>query len=75
MNSILAQGKVRIFWEGHNILRILLLSYVVPVKSKVKISQTSSESMNFNGRYYSSNKIRETQNEHLFTICQDLKGL
>ena len=27
-------GKVHIFWEGHKIL-----SYVVPVKSKVKISQ------------------------------------
>ena len=46
--------KVHIFWEGHNILQIfnfnLLLSYVVPVKSKVKISQNLvafSECINF----------------------------
>ena len=41
------------FWEGHKICKIftLLLSYVVPVKSKVKISQNFvafSEYMNFN---------------------------
>ena len=43
--------KVHIFWEGHKILQNLhLLSYVVPVKSKLKISQNfvaSSEYMNF----------------------------
>ena len=43
--------KVQTFWEGHKILRNLhLLSYVVPVKSKVEISQnfvTFSEYMNF----------------------------
>ena len=44
--------KVHIFWEGHKICEIftLLLSYVVPVKSKVKISQNFvafSEYMNF----------------------------
>ena len=41
--------KVHIFWEGHKIFT-LLLSYVVPVKSKVKISQNFvafSEYMNF----------------------------
>ena len=35
-------SKVHIFWEGHKILRnlhITNLSYVVPVKSKVEISQ------------------------------------
>ena len=40
------RGKVYMFWEGHKIL----LSYVVPVKSKVKISQNFvafSEYMNF----------------------------
>ena len=34
--------KVHIFWEGHKFLRNLhltFLSYVVPVKSKVEISQ------------------------------------
>ena len=47
--------KVHIFWEGHKILQIcktstLLLAYVVPVKSKVEISQNFaavSEYMNF----------------------------
>jgi hypothetical protein len=44
--------KVNIFWEGHQILRNLhlTLSYVVPVKSKMKISQNYvafSEYMNF----------------------------
>ena len=43
--------KVHIFREGHKILRNLhLLSYVVPVKSKVKISQNVvalSEYINF----------------------------
>ena len=43
--------KVHIFWEGHKILqKTLLLSYVVPVKSKVKILQnfvTFSKYMNF----------------------------
>ena len=44
--------KVHIFWEGHKILQIfpLLLSYVVPVKNKGKISQNFvafSEYMNF----------------------------
>ena len=41
--------KAHIFWEGHKIFT-LLLSYVVPVKSKVKISQNFvafSEYMNF----------------------------
>ena len=41
--------KVQIFWEGHKI-STLLLSYVVPVKSKVEISQNFvafSEYMNF----------------------------
>ena len=41
--------KVHIFWEGHKIFT-LLLSYVVPVKSKVKISKNFvafSEYMNF----------------------------
>ena len=33
-----------IFWEGHKILRILF--YVVPVKSKVKISQNHVASQN-----------------------------
>ena len=46
------KSKVHIFWEGHKICEIftLLLSYVVPVKSKMKISQNFvafSESMNF----------------------------
>ena len=45
--------KVRIFWEGHKSLRNLhfTLSYIVPVKSKVKILQNFaafSERMNFN---------------------------
>ena len=44
--------KVHIFWEGHKILRNLHLTFVlvVPVKSKVKISQNFvafSEYMNF----------------------------
>ena len=44
--------KVHIFWEGHNIFEIftLLLSYVLPVKCKVKILQNFvalSEYMNF----------------------------
>ena len=47
--------KVHIFWEGHTILRNLhLLSYVVPVESKVKISQNFvafSEYMNFKKSY------------------------
>ena len=46
-------GLMLKFWEGHKISRNLhlLLSYVVPVKSKVKISQNFvafSEYMNFN---------------------------
>ena len=44
--------KVHIFWDGHKILQNLhLTSYVVPVKSKVKISQNFvafSKYMNFN---------------------------
>jgi hypothetical protein len=44
--------KVHIFWEGKILCEIftLLLSYVVPVKSEVKISQNFvafSEYMNF----------------------------
>ena len=42
--------KVHIFWERHKILQNLHLTYVVPVKSKVKISQNfvvCSEYMNF----------------------------
>ena len=41
--------KVHIFWEGHKI-SIVDLSYVVPVKSMVEISQhfvAFSEYMNF----------------------------
>ena len=46
-------GKVHIFWEGHKFCEIftLLLSYVVPVKIKLVISQNFvafSEYMNFN---------------------------
>ena len=45
-------SKVHIFWEGHKIFEIftLVLSYVAPVKIKMKISQNfvaSSEFMNF----------------------------
>ena len=54
--NIFRLRKVHIFWEGHKILQIstLLLSYVVPVKSKVEISQNCvafSEYMNFNVIY------------------------
>ena len=38
---MLSGDKVHKFWEGHKIFQIsaLLLSYVVPVKSKVEILQ------------------------------------
>ena len=41
LTKIIQEFKVHIFWEGHKICVIftLLLSYVVPVKSKMKISQ------------------------------------
>ena len=50
--SFLGPGKVHIFWEGHKICEIstIDLSYVVPVKSTVEISQNFvafSEYMNF----------------------------
>jgi hypothetical protein len=50
------EGKVHIFWEGYKILRNLhlTLSYVVPVKSKVEISQNFvafSEYMNFSNKF------------------------
>ena len=38
MKNYVAIFKVHIFWKGHKIFT-LLLSYVQPVKSKVKISQ------------------------------------
>ena len=46
--------KVDIFWAGHKVeISTLLLSYVVPVKSKVEILQnfvTFSQYMNFKRR-------------------------
>ena len=55
ISSHLRSFKVHIFWEGHKILRNLQLtfSYVVPVKSKVEISQNFVaflEYMNFKYR-------------------------
>ena len=54
LNTLILNFKVHIFWEGHKILRNLHLTFVlcnvVPVKSKVKISQNYvafSEYMNF----------------------------
>ena len=59
-------GIVHIFWEGLKICEIftLLLSYVVPIKSKVKISQNFvafSEYMNFT-RYLQGKHNFEIQN-------------
>ena len=72
--------KVHMFWEGHKILRNLhLLSYVVPVKSEVKISQNFvafSEYMNFNSnvRNFSKSqkvkKIKNIQESNLETLIQ-----
>ena len=69
--------KVHIFWEGHKILQNLhktFLSYVVPVKSKVKISWNYvafSEYMNFEsqetrqilyGKIFSPQFLRPSRN-------------
>ena len=54
--EFIVPSKVHIFWEGHKYFEIftLLLSYVVPAKSKVEISQNFvafSEYMNFTWDY------------------------
>ena len=55
--KLIGSCKVHIFWEGHKIfckISTLLLSYVVPVKSKVEISQNFvafSEYINFTWQY------------------------